>query len=343
MSGDGARRLVLVVGVGRSGTSLLTGILGQLGVHIPQPEVQADDTNPRGFGEPRWAVDFHRRLLRSRRAVVNDARPSVWESTYGAAEDPEVRAELRDWLTSQFGEADAVVVKDPRTVWFLPLWMRCAEELGAQASCVTMLRHPAEILASARKSYGEDLTMATRAAAWLNVMLETERATRDAPRAFVRYEDLLDDWKREVTRVGGLLDIPLLAAPQPDRAQAADSFVDPTLHRNRVRWDELDVPASVERLAESVWVALQPLAEPGDAAAAQSALDPARSDYLTLYAEAEAIAQSSVNAAKRRGGGSGGKAGGPGAPSLRVRIARRVPARHRRRLRRMLGALRRQG
>ena len=37
------------------------GILGQLGFHIPQPEVQADDTNPRGFGEPRWVVDFHSR------------------------------------------------------------------------------------------------------------------------------------------------------------------------------------------------------------------------------------------------------------------------------------------
>ena len=54
-AGDG-RRLVLVVGVGRSGTSLLTGILAQLGFHVPQPEVQADDTNPRGFSEPRWAV-----------------------------------------------------------------------------------------------------------------------------------------------------------------------------------------------------------------------------------------------------------------------------------------------
>ena len=46
-----------------------------------------------------------------------------------------------------------------------------------------MLRHPAEILTSARKSYGTWQTDASRAAAWLNVMLETERATRGAPRA----------------------------------------------------------------------------------------------------------------------------------------------------------------
>jgi len=35
----------------------MSGMLGHLGFHIPQPEVKADDTNPRGFGEPRWVVD----------------------------------------------------------------------------------------------------------------------------------------------------------------------------------------------------------------------------------------------------------------------------------------------
>ncbi|MGZ4640147.1 MAG: sulfotransferase family protein, partial [Actinomycetes bacterium] len=54
------RRLVLVAGVGRSGTSVFAGILRQAGFHVPQPEVDADSTNPKGFGEPRWVVDFHR-------------------------------------------------------------------------------------------------------------------------------------------------------------------------------------------------------------------------------------------------------------------------------------------
>ncbi|MEA2215445.1 MAG: hypothetical protein QOK19_1006, partial [Solirubrobacteraceae bacterium] len=114
MKADGDRRLVLVVGVGRSGTSLLTGILGQLGFHVPQPEVKADATNPRGFSEPRWAVDFHTRLLRARRVTVNDARPVAWEKTATAAEDAPVYGELSSWLGEQMREADAVVVKDPR-------------------------------------------------------------------------------------------------------------------------------------------------------------------------------------------------------------------------------------
>ena len=76
-AGQSGRQLLLVVGVGRSGTSLMAGMLGQMGFQLPQPEVKANDTNPRGFGEPRWVVDLHTRLLRQRRVTVNDARPDI--------------------------------------------------------------------------------------------------------------------------------------------------------------------------------------------------------------------------------------------------------------------------
>jgi hypothetical protein len=326
MSDGEGRRLILVVGVGRSGTSLLAGILGQLGLHIPQPEVQADETNPRGFGEPRWVVDFHQRLLRERRVTVNDARPGAWESTGAAADDPAVRTELRDWLAAQPREAAVVVVKDPRTVWFLPLWTRCAADLGVATSFVTMLRHPAEVVASATRSYGTWQTAASRTAAWLNVTLETEHATRGAPRAFVRYEDLLADWPGAIGRVGEALALPSVAGV--DRRPEIDRFVDPTLHRSRVRWDELDVPIRLREMAEDVWERVQVPDEAG--------LDAARAAYRGLYAEAEAIAQSSITAAKPRRRARG--AAPP--PSLRVRIARRVPVRYRRRLRRAVGRLR---
>lgn len=52
------RTLVLVVGTGRSGTSLLTGIVRELGYSVPQPELNPNETNPRGFNEPRWVVGF---------------------------------------------------------------------------------------------------------------------------------------------------------------------------------------------------------------------------------------------------------------------------------------------
>jgi hypothetical protein len=341
------KQLVLVVGVGRSGTSLLTGILGQLGFHVPQPEVKADDTNPRGFSEPRWAVDFHTKLLQARRVTVNDSRPAAWEQTGTAAEDPAVVAELRDWLSNELDAAPAVVVKDPRTGWFLPLWTHCSTELGVEPRFITMLRHPAEILASATKSYGTWQTPASRVAAWINITLETERATRGRQRAFLRYEDLMSDWRRETGRIGELLDLPALSSPEPGQAAAVDQFVDPGLHRNRVGWEEFDVPARVRDMAEDVWQRLQPLADPGgDSAALHADLDAGRADFAALYKEAEDIAQSSVTAAKPRRKPKPAQKPKPGPgpkapPTLRVRVARRLPQPVRRRLQGAVRSLRR--
>ena len=326
------RRLVLVVGVGRSGTSLLSGILGQLGLHIPKPEVRANRTNPRGFGEPRWVVDFHWRLLRERRVEVNDARPSAWETMAGTAEDEAIRAELRGWLSEQLSEHGAIVVKDPRTSWFLPLWMRCADELGVTPDFATMLRHPAETVTSATQSYGTYLPAAARAGAWANVALGTERATRGGRRVFARYEDLLTDWRREVTRMGERLQLPQLAAIDPARAAGVDEFVDPALRRNRVGWEDLEtpVPASLQAVVDTAWTRLQALTgRDGDAPATLAALDETRAAYERLYGDAEELAHSSIMARHARQ---------VAPPTFYMQLARRVPRRYRKLIRRALRA-----
>jgi hypothetical protein len=261
-------------------------------------------------------------VLKQKRVTLNDSRPAAWEQVALAA--PAVRAELREWLRGELGKADEIVVKDPRTVWFLDLWRNCAEELGARTSFVTMLRHPAEIVASARKSYGPGLTEAGRAAAWINVTLQTEHATRGAQRAFVSYYDLMADWVPEIRRLGTQIEVPRLAAI--DRVPAVDAFVDPMLHRNRTTWEELDVPARVRDLAEQAWAHVQ--------APDEAALDADRAAYAALYGEAEAIAQCSIMAARP----IRPKAPAPKPPpTLRVRIARRIPAPYRKRIRRLVG------
>jgi hypothetical protein len=308
-----SRQLILVVGVGRSGTSLFAGIMGQLGHRIPQPEVKADDTNPKGFGEPKWVVDFHSRIMRRKRVTVFDARPKAWELTREASADAEVQSELRAWLQGEVDGADeVVVVKDPRVSWFLPLWRDAAKAVGAEPSFVTMLRHPAQILTSAKKSYGTWQTDASRAAAWVNVMLETERLTRGERRAFIPYALLLQDWSLQLKQAGERLGVAPLA--QLDRAQhpGVDEFVDPTLFRNRTGWEGLDVPQRVIDLAERVWDALQ------DADANAAVLDAARAEYDALYGEAEAISHSSVIAVRPR------KKKAAGGAATRASLPRRV-------------------
>jgi hypothetical protein len=326
MSGDGKRRLLLVVGIGRSGTSLFAGIMGQLGWYVPQPEVQADDTNPRGFGEPKWVVDFHTALQRAQRVTNMDSRPHAFGQTGAAVDDRAAVTRLRNWMSEQFANGDDVVVKDPRIVWFLPLWQRCAADLDVETSFATMLRYPTEVLTSARKWYGSWQSDASRAASWVNVMLQTEQLTRGAPRAFVRYDDLLTSWEAQVSRIAGPLHADWMGEiPEPTRA-AINAFVDPSLRRSQVGWDEVEVPDNVRDMIDVVWEQLCGLTIPaGENPEAYERLDSSLASYRQFYAEVEAVAQSSIHAVRRRPAGGAATKPGQKPPSARNRLIHRVP------------------
>ena len=327
--GPRERALVLVAGSGRSGTSLFTGILQRLGFHVPQPEVPADETNPRGFAESQWVVDFHTRLLKRAGVQVADAQPAAWAQTADVALDEEVQRELRRWLAAQYHETDDVIVKDPRLSWFLPLWRRCAEDVGAAPRVVTVLRHPAAVIRSKQRSYGGWQGDVGRTAGWVNLLLFTERATRDTPRLFVRYDDLLDDWTQTIGRVGEALDLAAIRDAPATSIRNAHDFLDRSLSRSQADWEGFAIPAALQRLADDVWELVSRLADDTpDAAAIVDRLDAARASYIALYEEAEAIAQSSIQASSRR---RPAVASAP-APTPAIRLIRRVPKRYRRRI-----------
>jgi hypothetical protein len=291
--------VVLVAGSGRSGTSLFAGVLQRLGYAVPGPEVPADETNPRGFGESQWVVDFHARLLRKAGVQVADARPSAWALTAKACLDEAAIAELREWLASQIAAAGHLIVKDPRISWFAPLWRRCADELGAPPRFVTMLRHPAEVIDSKQRWYGGRQGEISRAAGWINQTLYTERATREAPRAFIRYDDLLADWTREVVRAEEALDLGLVRTAPPSAMRAVHEFVDRDLRRSCADWEGLSLPETLRAQAEEVWQQASRLAAADAPAEVLEQLDALRAAYGDFYAEAEAIAHSSITAAAR--------------------------------------------
>jgi hypothetical protein len=342
------RRVVFVVGSGRSGTSTMAGALQALGMHVPQPEVRADETNPKGFAESKWVVDLHTELLQRSHVQVSDARPSAWYETGKASASGITRARLTDWLGPQFQEAvgeepaiDELVVKDPRLAWFLGLWKSAALRTDAQASYVTMLRHVTEVVGSKKHYYapgpsaisrgGSAFSEVQRTAAWVNMMLHTERATRDGKRAFVRYDDLLTDWTIPVFRLGQELDLEAVKSASANSIRAVHQFIDPDLKRVRTTWDDVEVPARLREIAEETWRGLDKLAEPGgDTPDVHALLDEVRESYVACYDEAEAVAQSSVIAARREGRQQAVEERPAAADSFSVRA--------RRKLRRTLGS-----
>jgi hypothetical protein len=299
--------VVLVTGSMRSGTSSLAGSLKLLGWHVPQPEVPASSRNTKGHFEPRWVIEFHKRLMRGALVRPSDGSPRAEERVSALLEDGMVEAELRDWLAAQ--DEPRIVVKDPHAAWVLPLWRRAAEASGRDLRILTALRHPAEVVGSQDITWGEGrrtdaerrVKETANTAAWLNVALVTEQGSRGAPRAFLRYDDLLTDWRTALRRVSDQLD---LALPL-DEERGLDEFLDPGMRRSQLTWDDIVLPDWLRGLAEDTWQQLGTLVEDPLEPSVAAVLDTARDRYDAAYAEAVALSLDEARHRERRGTATG--------------------------------------
>jgi hypothetical protein len=292
--------LVLVSGSGRSGTSSLAGTLKRLGLHVPQPEVEASETNPRGFYEPQWVIDFHKLHLRELALFNIDSRPAAVDLVAAYVASGEPAAELREWLAGQLeaperGDAQ-LVVKDPHAFWFAEVWEEVSRDVGADLRWLTALRHPAEVVGSRDIAYlssqSEDLRLTketSNVAGWVHAALLTERAGRDGRRSFVRYVDLLADWRSALGPVQEQLALDLGSDLASTDHHPVDDFLEPSMRKSQLTWDDVRTPDWLRDTAEEVWELLGVLTEAPHDEKTLARLDEIHGDYEARYADAVAL------------------------------------------------------
>ena len=292
--------LVLVSGSGRSGTSSLAGALKRLGLHVPQPEVPASETNPRGFYEPQWVIDFHKRHLKELALFNIDSRPAAVDLVAHYVESGTPTAELHEWLSGQLAVPQSggsqIVVKDPHAFWFAQVWEQVTAELDVDLRWLTALRHPAEVVGSRDIAYlssqSDDLRLTketSNVAGWVHAALLTEQAGRGSKRSFVRYTDLLADWRSALSPVQQQLELDFDTDLASSEHHAVDDFIEPSMRKSTVTWDDVRTPDWLRDMAEEVWELLGALTTAPYDGGTQQRLDRIHEDYNTRYADAVAL------------------------------------------------------
>lgn len=295
------RRLVLVTGAGRSGTSTIAGALHFLGLHVPLPVIKPNESNPMGFFESTWPVKFHRRLLERAFVEQTDGRPLAQELAAAVVDDV-VRDELRTWLADVALVEPQVVVKDPRSIWVPWLWKETAGELGYDVGYLTMLRHPAEVLGSRSTYYRENRPGITdfqftvmNLCGWINGNLVVERQTRSDRRVVLGYHDLVEDWRSCLARTRDTLGLTFDDDLQPGHHHEVDDFIDPGLRRHEPSWEDWDVPRDLVEVAQEVFDQMTRLSETGGHDPdAEAALDAVGERYAVVMRDAEAMAHDAI-------------------------------------------------
>ncbi len=212
------RQIVVVAGMHRSGTSAFAGLLGLLGAALPLDMGDGADDNEAGFWEPLPIKAFDDELLAVAGSRWDDvvALPAEWYESEAAASHVARAIEL---LEQEYADAPLLVLKDPRICRLLPFWRRVFVAAGLEAYYALPLRNPLEVAASLERRNGFPVEKSLLL--WLAHVLSAERHTRGLPRAFPRYEDLIEDPYAVAARLGeglGLAWPKLTARIRPEMA-----------------------------------------------------------------------------------------------------------------------------
>lgn len=218
---------LIVLGMHRSGTSTVTGLLHLMGASVGPDAalIGANEENPKGFWERRDVIAINDALLKQHHCAWYNL--SHWPEEWAAGEPQpnEALAEQMRAVLNDFSGEVPVVLKDPRLCHTLPYWLPLLDNVRL----VLVYREPMAIARSLATRNGLPIEMGL--AIWEACMIQLLRYREQLPDCIeLQYESLIAD--------------PLAASRQlaeavpelncPDNA-AIEAFIDPALNRSARR------------------------------------------------------------------------------------------------------------
>ena len=220
-------QMTVVLGMHRSGTSALTGLLGNLGIAGPTDALGATENNLLGYWESTSLVTSSDRFLASQN--------SHWSTLYRWSLGWWKSAAALDWIDSYwhdlqnaYNTKEHFVLKDPRLCILIEGMTPCLVDSLLQLDFLLILRSPVEVVISLCKA--EEISPYDALNLWIGSVLRAECISRPYSRNILTYYQLMN-------RPQSILDSFGLNWNQSFMESTLDqakSFLRPSLYRTKI-------------------------------------------------------------------------------------------------------------
>ncbi len=270
-------KILLILGMHRSGTSVLTRVISLLGAELPKSLLGKNESNLRGHWESEVLISDHDRLLTGLGSDWKDWR-TLKIDALGKSKRARLKEGFDETVRAEFNlKADVCVIKEPRICRFAGLYIEALEDLPAEVHSVLTLRNPLEIASSLEARDG--LPLAEGLLLWLTHMLEAEAATRDKPRSFIAYEDILKDPVKATQALVKSLPFALPYSANEVVGQI-ESYVTPSLKRQTKTLEDLALDPQAQGWVADSYAAFSVLCNNPKSKPALATLDRIRTAYF---------------------------------------------------------------
>ncbi|WP_192561937.1 glycosyltransferase [Pseudomonas gozinkensis] len=228
------KKIIIVLGMHRSGTSALTRGLSTMGVALSDDLHPAGPDNPTGFWEDSDVIAINNQIL----GLLGSAHDRMGVIDANVFELPgiqEIYDAAKALVTQKTTSTSMWGIKDPRITRLLPFWQKLLNELGFEIGYVIALRNPLNVAASLTAR--NQLPPVKSYILWLEHMLQAVACTHSESRLIVSYDYLLSDPGKQLLRMSSTLG---LQAPTPEElASYSKEFLDTNLRHGQHDDDEL--------------------------------------------------------------------------------------------------------
>ena len=220
---------ILVLGMHRSGTSALTGLLSLLDVHLGSELMKANFANEKGYFENEYIVNFNDKILKK----LNSSWDDIFFD-YDLKKDLITQSdieELKNIMLQEFSSNTLFAIKDPRICYLFPLYEEVLKGLQIEIKILLPYRNPIEVSQSLEKR--DNFSLEKSIALWLNHFLEAELRSREYPRYFLKFDNLLNETEEVIKKIDKFLGINIYEKYMKNKTKI-DLFLEVGLKHNNL-------------------------------------------------------------------------------------------------------------
>lgn len=222
------KKIIVVLGMHRSGTSALTRGLSTLGVGLGDTLHPAGSDNPTGFWEDRDVIAFNNKLLSALGSAYDRVGLTAVDFDHPRLDG--FYEEAKGLLTQKIENLELWGMKDPRLARLLGFWKKVFKDLNISVGYVIALRNPLNVAESLLGRNGFPRVKSYYL--WLEHMLQCVAHSENENRLVVGYDNLLQDPGKELSRIAAALGL-----PEPEKSELAtyvNDFLDPNLRHGQL-------------------------------------------------------------------------------------------------------------